>query len=108
MIHQRLCLAARSPGQGRIPAFSSTGSEPSPKRISGVAARSEEAMAKTELLRLAQAKLDEVHILLSHAQEYELAGLARLLGRTLAQPQPARGKERGRRGSSRVGAKVTD
>ena len=64
-------------------------------------------MRRTELLRLAQAKLDEVHILLANAQEDELAGLAGLLGRTLAQPNMGRVKERGRAGSSRVSAKGT-
>ena len=62
-------------------------------------------MRKTELLRLAQAKLDEVHVLLANAEEYELAGLARSLGRTLAQPDVGRVKERGRAQSSRFGAK---
>jgi len=60
-------------------------------------------MEKAELLHLARAKLDEVHTLLADAEERELAGLASLLGRTLAQPDlgQEQGKRRVRRGSLR-------
>ena len=62
-------------------------------------------MEKAELLHLARAKLDEVHTLLADAEERELAGLAGLLGRTLAQPDLGQnhGKRRVRRGSLRSG-----